>query len=847
MSGRKPFAAILAIGAAVALSAVVFSVVRSEGDRPRPRVKLRSDALDALAFWSDQRAYPSAEMPRAGFVQAFERSRAMSRLSGGLADVEDPWKSIGPANRGGRTIALAVDPGNPNLVWAGSASGGLWRMTITGTSYRWDYVDTGFPVLGVNAIAIDPRDPRTMYIGTGEVYGYGRSIGGLHIRNTRGSYGIGILKSSDGGATWKKSLDWSYEQQRGVQALRLHPTNSQIVFAATSEGVYRSRDAGATWEQVHTAVMAVDLVINPVNPDIVLVSCGNLGSPGGGIYRSSNGGEPGSFQKLAGGLPATWRGKTMLAITGAAPVAIFADVANESGSVGLFRSDDNGDSWTAVNSTTNWAGIQGWFSHFVRVHPRDASRLLIGGVDFYASSNGGTTMQQRGGMHPDHHCFADHPTNPDIVYVGNDGGVYQSSDGGATFRSMNDGYLTAQFYNGFSSSPKDPKLALGGLQDNRSILYNGTPNWRPILGGDGTFTAINPQDDNILYGSVYFLQISRSRDRGQTFQGISEGLAGGACFVAPFILAPSQPSTIYGGKTFLYKSTDSGDNWVSMNGGRALNGNPIIAIGVSPTDAAIVYAATVPGSGRRAQVFASSDGGQTLRDVTGSLPDRYYIDLVVSHHDPRVAYITLSGYGSPHVFRSEDGGQSWVDIGKGLPDVPTSALVIDPANHRTIYLGNDIGVFVSVDYGQSWVQWKEGMPSAALVMDLSLSISNRKIRAVTHGNAVFERGMLPVGSGAPPGPAPGSTPPGITPPGGAPPGASPPGGAPPGATPPGSGPPGSSPPAPGGETPAATEAGCACTLGAGARSAPPLPAMLLAAVLVGAGMRRLRARRKRSG
>jgi MYXO-CTERM domain-containing protein len=815
--GRWPIVLIAATGA-LALVGLAGPPQRRPGPAAiEPAGEPGGESFEALEQWAEQRSYPARELPRAAYFQAFERTRKMARP----LDVEDPWRSIGPANRGGRTIALAVDPKNPNVVYAGAASGGLWRMTITGNNYRWEYVDTGFPVLGVNAIAIDPRDSRVMYIGTGEVYGYGRSIGGIHIRNTRGSYGIGILKSSDGGATWKKSLDWSYEQQRGVQAIRLHPGNPDILFAATSEGVFRSRDAGGSWEQVHMTVMAVDLVIHPTNPETVFVSCGNLGSPGAGIYRSTTGGAPGSFQKLAGGLPANWRGKTMLAISQAAPVAVFADVANESGTIGLYRSLDNGDSWTSIAAGTDWAGIQGWFSHFVRVHPRDNNRLLIGGVNFYASNNGGATIQTRGGLHPDHHTFADHPTDPETVYVANDGGVYQSTDGGVTFRAMNNGYTTAQFYNGFASSPRDPNLALGGLQDNRSILYSGTPNWRPILGGDGGFAAVHPQDDNILYGSSFFLRMSRSRDRGASFTALPE-LAGGSCFISPFFLAPSRPSTIYGGKTFLYRSTDGGDNWQSMNGERALNGNPIIALGVSPTDPDAVYAATVPGSGRRAQVFASSDGGQTVREVTGSLPDRYYIDLVVSHTDPRVVYITLSGYGSPHVFRSGDGGQSWSDVGKGLPDVPTSALVIDPASPNTIYVGNDLGVFVSVDGAATWTPWKDGMPTAALVMDLSLSISNRKIRAVTHGNAVFERGMLPVNATPPP----------------AQPGGNPAGGAPPGPTRPGGPTP---PPAPGAPTPpapttpgmgTAVDSGCACTApGAPGRGTPLFLVALVAIAL----------------
>jgi photosystem II stability/assembly factor-like uncharacterized protein len=710
------------------------------GPREAVDAEERAEAQEALSFWADSRSYPAPEMPAVGYFQAFDKERRAARGRIALS-AADPWVSLGPANRAGRTLSLAVDPGNPNVVYAGAASGGLWRMTINGNSYRWEYVDTHFPVLGVGAIAIDPRDAKVIYVGTGEVYGYGKSIGGIYIRNTRGSYGIGILKSTDGGVTWKKSLDWTLAQQRGVQALRLNPKNPDVVFAGTSEGLYRSRDAGATWEQVLNTLMAVDVAVNPANPDIVYVSCGNMGTPGAGVYRSTNGGAPGSFQKLAGGLPASWRGKTMLAISASAPSTIFADVADEGRSQGLYRSDNGGDSWTAVNTTTDWADIQGWYSHYVRVHPTNGARVLLGGVSFYASTDGGATLQTKSGMHPDHHCFADDPSNPDVVYFCNDGGVYQSRDGGNTFRSMNDGYVTAQFYNGFSSSPQNPSLAIGGLQDNGSVMYSGTTTWRSILGADGAYTAIHPTDPNILYASIYFLRISRSKDGGRTFMDISENLQGGSCFVSPFVLAPSQPSTLYGGKDILYKSTDGGDSWQAMNGGRALNGSPIVALGVAADDPAVVYAATVPSGGRRAQIFASTDGGQTVKDITGTLPDRFYLDLIVSPRDKRVVHVTLSGYGSAHLYRTEDGGGSWVDIGKGLPDVPTSALAIDPMNDRTLYVGNDIGVYVSQDQGQTWAEWKEGMPSAALVMDLSLSPANRKIRAVTHGNGVYERAL----------------------------------------------------------------------------------------------------------
>ncbi|MBN1131181.1 MAG: hypothetical protein JXA71_19480, partial [Chitinispirillaceae bacterium] len=284
----------LAIGVLVFFGGMTGMIIRSShqntgalhaGDRAMAvqGTGFRQEALAALNFLSDQRSYPGSER-KDGFYAAYEYSRRMAAKKAAFYD--GSWESMGPGTQGGRTNALAVDPQNPNIVYAGAASGGFWKMTVSGSSYTWQKIETGFPVLGVNAIAINPENSREIYIGTGEVYGYQQSTGGINQRSTRGSYGIGILKTQDGGATWKKSLDWSYNQERGVLAMRIDPRNPQVVIAGTSEGTFRSVNAGATWEQVHTVLMAVDVALHPQNPDIVYVSCGNLGSQGSGIYRS---------------------------------------------------------------------------------------------------------------------------------------------------------------------------------------------------------------------------------------------------------------------------------------------------------------------------------------------------------------------------------------------------------------------------------------------------------------------------------------------------------------------------------------------------------------------------------
>jgi len=570
----------------------------------------------------------------------------------------------------------------------------------------------------------------------------------------RGNYGIGILKSTDGGVTWSKSLDWTKNQQNGIMSLVFDPQNPDTLFAGTTEGVYRTQNAGLSWELVHDVVMAVDIKINPDNPSVIFVSCGNLGTPGLGIYRTLDGGT--TWTKLSQGLPESWMGKAMLDIFQSAPATIYADIANYRERFGLYRSQDNGDTWQLL-STLEGADLsvnQGYYSHFVRTNPIDSSQIFVAKVEYAFSSDGGQSFTLPNSdiydfvrdptvAHGDCHTFVNYPTNPDTFYMATDGGVHITTDGGRTFRNLNNNYITTQFYPGFSSSPTDPNFAIGGLQDNGTTFYTGSPNWIPwVTYGDGGYSAIDRLNENIVYTSSQFLFVYRTEDRFQTaenwrlatpyryntLEGKRHGEGEHAAFIAPFVLAGH--GIIYSATNYIYRSNDGGETWICLNNDLPLNDLPVVALAVSQTNINVVYAATAPyiPSSIRPEVFKTIDGGLTWENITYNLPDRYIVDLVAAPKNGDNVYVTLSGFGTSHLFRLSGNNNLWEDIGVGLPDLPTSAVAVDPEDPKNIYIGNDLGVWVSTDYGITWFSFNDGLPEAVLVMDLSIQESGRKIR-----------------------------------------------------------------------------------------------------------------------
>ena len=430
----------------LAIITLFISCTKQKSDRT-------SGALNALDFMYQQRAFPNKNIPNDGFYRGYENAVEEFRSDIQTRDgLPDPWEAIGPHNTSGRTLALAFNPQNPNTIYAGSASGGLWRSTTLGAGKEaWEYVNTGHPVLAVSSIAIDPRDSMTMYIGTGEVYSYENVGKGAAYRSKRGTYGIGILKTEDGGNTWTKSLDWSYDQLKGVNAVELSPSDPDVIYAATSDGVYKSTDKGLNWSLKLDVHLAMDVAIHPNNSDIAVAGCGNFGSENKGIYVTTDGGE--NWQLKRAPLPDNFQGKILLDFSRSSPNVVYASIGNgfssNNGKTWLCRSDNAGNSWQIVNNT-DYSLWQGWFAHDIAVNPFNHNAVTAVGIYIHKTYNGGPTLTQVTQSpqvtlgrpkigepdgpptytHIDHHVVRYNPVDSNIVLVGSDGGVFISFDGG---------------------------------------------------------------------------------------------------------------------------------------------------------------------------------------------------------------------------------------------------------------------------------------------------------------------------------------------------------------------------------------------------------------------------------
>jgi len=773
----------------------------------------------AMDLWSNMRTYPFKSMPAEGFSESFAETKRMGlqnklRLSnarGANVNVPPPWTPLGPMNFAGRTLCLAFHPTNPNIMFAGSAGGGIWKTTVAGstgsTGYpagvAWTYVPTGYPTIAVSSIIINPSNPNEMYAGTGEVYnsaapGVG-PIGAGTFRLFRGSYGVGILKSIDGGTTWTKSLDFSYSNLKGVSDMAFDPNNPLIVYAATTDGLYRTINGGASWQLVLNVPLAMDLAYKPGSSTTLYAAIGDLGSTGSGVYKTTdadNSGTP-TFTLCNNGIPFSGiGGKIQLAVTPLNTNLVYASIGNDpitqTGPEGLYKSTNSGTSWAAAGAASIITN-QGWYSHDIAIDPSNVNQMYWGELNLYKSTNGGTSFSvvsdwsqwstsafaiggneyKAGGtnyVHADIHRIYSPAAN--TVYMCTDGGIFMSSNmnnAAPTFSGRNGGMQTTQIYQNIAIGNTDPNFMLGGLQDNEGVIYRGLPNCGKVGGlGDGFHCAIDPTNDNNCFTESYYLNAKKSTNKGVNWGAMS---ASGpvnlgnppsetVCFNAPLVIAPNNPAIMYAGSCKFKKSTDNGTTWVNMNGGADLsNANcQIIYIAVAPTNANIAYVSTAPAGAVRSRLFKTTNGGTSFTEITGTLPDRYYSSIAVDPTDPNRIVVALSGFtplaSESQIYMSHNGGTSWSNIGNNLPDVPINVVRFDATDRAGVYVGTDVGVFYGNGLPTSgvlgantftiWTGYNEGLGDGSMISDIQFTNTTpKKLRLATYGRGFWERALAP--------------------------------------------------------------------------------------------------------
>jgi hypothetical protein len=646
----------------------------------------------------------------------WEAWQKMAEIEKSQGTRSETWFSLGPVNVAGRCLAIEVDPIDPNTVYAGFASSGIWKTTNGGTT--WTALADDLPTLAVSAIEIDSSNPNRIWIGTGEGWG---NIDAVH--------GVGVLVSTDAGVSWSLTgYDYSSSSGRDVYELEYNPATGTLMVTADN-GLWRSVDQGATFTRLYGTGQWTDVELQRGSSSVMFATC--FGWTGFGFYRSQDDGA--TWTRLTNGTPASNVANNRFALTDDDAAYIYWAVAASDGStLGIWRSADAGDSFTQVFFGNHY-GSQGWYDLTVDVDPANKNTVFSGGVSFYRSVNGGASFSEIGAnVHVDHHATAWAPSSPTRFWVGSDGGVWSSINSGASYTDRNAGLTTLQFY-AVNNADSMPTRALGGTQDNGTYLYNNSLSWSSILGGDGFFTEVDRQNPNWVYGELYFGSHYRSGQGGPNMVRIDNGISEQGPWSTPTHMDYANPATLYTAhNTKVFKTTNRGDLWTWM-GNPNLNGGgvSISQCRTHPENLAVISTVAV---------WLTTDSGATWIDRTsGQISLQAFSDIAVHPSDPNTVVLTLATYNAnvSTVRKTTDQGLTWFDIDGGLPDEPVNTIEIDPQHPNWYFIGTDLGVYLSFTGGATWQPFNTGLPHV-VVSDLRLQNSARLLRAGTHGRGMWE-------------------------------------------------------------------------------------------------------------
>jgi len=705
-------------------------------------------------WFFNQRAYPYEQINHKAFLQALQTA---TRQQTRLTSRESVWEFAGPTNIEGRITDIELLPGDPQTIFLGSAQGGVFKSTDAGNN--WTPILDNAGSLSIGDIAISQSDPSIIYVGTGEANAGGGSL----------AYdGTGIYKSTDQGQSWQFT---GLEDGGSIGRMVVDPTNPDIVYVAAMGhlfadnnqcGIFKTTDGGTTWQQklfISDSTGAIDVVINPQNPNIIYAAMWervrrpNRRSYGGetsGIYKSTDGGE--NWTELSNGLPTTAadKGRIGIDISNSNPEVLYAIYADRTGYFkGIYKTTNGGSSWTQKDNgiDDNAYASYGWWFGRIKADPVNSNIAYVIGFFPYKTTNGGNQWYSIGNwdMHVDQHAMAINPNNNSIIYIGNDGGFYSSSNGGTTWGWSAQLPIT-QFYS-CEVEEQNPHRIYGGAQDNG---INRTPSgslddWEEIYGGDGLRIVIDPQNNNYIYAESQRGNLGRSSDGGESFESATSGISYNSRFNwnAPIALDPQNPKTVYFGAQYLYKSTNHADYWTSISGDLTngnqpgnLTFNTLTTISVSPLNSNLIYTGSDDGN-----VWFTANGGTNWTKISDNLPNRWITSVVADPTIENRVYVTISGYRwdeyIPHVLRSDDNGTNWVDISTNLPESPVNEIVIDPVTPNYLYVATDMGVYYSDNNGDSWYPAGNGMP-IIVVNDLRLHNPSRTLIAATYGRGMYK-------------------------------------------------------------------------------------------------------------
>lgn len=754
-------------------------------------------------YFAAKRLAKGKALPTKNYTDAIRSKRNF--LDSQRIYMAEPWQSLGPYEVGGRTRSIIFHPNNPDIMYAGGVSGGVWKSEDAGGS--WVALSDDMENLAVVTLAIMPDTPSTIIAGTGEGVYVGRPI----VRS-RGVEGNGIYRSVDDGSTWQ-AIDFTLDNPdfRFVNKIRVGADST--LFAATEKGIWRSTDVGDNWnlvlDQSDRLGGCHEIEIQPSsNPNQLLVSCGSFDASA--VFRSTDNGD--SWQSV---LEQDNQGRTTIAYAPSNPSRVYAlSAQNQFGAApyglnGLYRSDDSGLNWelvaspTSTNpnsramlSTTNFvfdcggsnqyqpgrlAG-GGWYYNLLTVDPLDENTVWTGGLDLWRSSDGGVNFDLASFwwasenlasfIHADHHLLIYHPnydgTSETRLFASNDGGIWHTQNPTANVASdncdplssqvdwqpLNTNYAVTQFYHGSVASDGDSLI--GGSQDNGTQYRDSSGQWQRILGGDGSYSAIDPKDSNTVYVSSQYANLYRLDLSGNNPQSTRIGgqFDAPGLFITPFVIDPNDNQQLWLAGLALWHSSDRGDNWQKVSRDEYTQDfiNGLSALAVQPGNSNLLI---LGGSDGHIYRHTSATSGTSVFEMQKiKIADGYVSSVNFDRNNPDKVVATVSTFGQPHAWLSDDAGVTWQSLDAagvdGLPDLPSHDIIVAPHDTNTLYVGTDIGVYISENNGGSWQPLTTGLPNVPVEkLVYNRSDLQSQLFAFTYGRGSFKSLLTDIQNFAP--------------------------------------------------------------------------------------------------